>query len=59
MTYRIELSFDMRKTKNVTEMQAMVNNIATENACEMSFIDWEQSLVSWEAHRNYVKCFGL
>ena len=41
MTYRIDLSFDMRKTKNVTEMKQKIKNISLKNNSEMCFFDYE------------------
>ena len=41
MTYRIDSSFDMRKTKNVTEMKEKLKNIALLNNCNMHFFDYE------------------
>ncbi len=41
MPYRIELSFDMRKSRNVSEIKADVKKLAEEYACEFIYEDCE------------------
>ena len=37
MSYRIELSFDLRKTKNILEMKKKIRDLALKNKKEICF----------------------
>ena len=41
MSFRIEVSFDIRKTKNVTEMKELIKKLSIKNSAEMCFFDHE------------------
>ena len=54
MTYRIEISFDLRKTKNITEMKKNIKNIALKNNKEIFFFEHEISGNGRTINRNHV-----
>lgn len=41
MSFRIEISFDIRKTKNVTEMKELIKNLSIKYNADMCFFDHE------------------
>jgi len=54
MSYRIELSFDLRKTKNITEMKKKIRDLALKNKKEICFFSYEMMGHSRIIHRSHV-----
>lgn len=54
MTYRIEISFDLRKTKNITEMKKNIRNIAIKNENDICFFEHEFGGRGRTINRNHV-----
>ena len=46
MGYNIEVSFNLNKNSNVTEIQTMISNLAEKNGCQFSNIDYEYDYIS-------------
>ena len=41
MSFRIEISFDLRKIKNITEMKKKINDLALKNEKEICYFSYE------------------
>ena len=54
MAYRIELSFDLRKTKNITEMKEKIKNISFKNNSDMYIFDHELMGHGRTINRNHI-----
>jgi len=54
MSYRIELSFDLRKTKNITEMKKNIRDLALKNKKEICFFSYEMMGHNRTIHRRHV-----
>jgi len=54
MSYRIELSFDLRKTKNITEMKKNISDLALKNEKEICFFSYEMSGNGRTINRSHV-----
>ena len=54
MSYRIELSFDLRKTKNILEMKKKIRDLALKNKKEICFFSYELMGYGRTINRNHV-----
>ena len=54
MSYRIELSFDLRKTKNISEMKKKIRDLALKNEKEICFFSYEMMGHNRTINRNHV-----
>jgi len=54
MSYRIELSFDLRKTKNILEMKKKIMDLALKNKKEICFFSYELMGHGRTINRNHV-----
>ena len=54
MSYRIEISFDLRKTKNILEMKKKIRDLALKNKKEICFFSHELMGHGRTINRNHV-----
>ena len=54
MSYRIELSFDLRKTKNILEMKKKIRDLALKNKKEICFFSYEMMGHNRTINRSHV-----
>jgi len=54
MSYRIEISFDLRKTKNISEMKKKIRDLALKNEKEICFFSYEMMGYGRTINRNHV-----